>query len=399
MKSFKGGRWLVLAAVGIAGAGVWAGAGLAPADEPEIKAVFQCVDENPLDEHDATPAELEWRAHTTAQELTLDPVLRKAAGDLGLAKLAPRWSARFTRDGQLDAEGALKDLRERVRARVVPGTALIELSVAGPQDVEAAAIVRAVRENYLEMKVRFAQAVSLPAQEALSRTMVEVQALIDSEQAKRRTLVEENAAGCGASEAESLREVKKALLDVGSQRHEVGWELKRFEEQQLGQQNGVTYPAGMVEDVEAAPALRELAASRRGHQVALATLRYGGAAAEDPNVRAEQAAISATDDVMNGEKARLLSLRFDARLDELKSRENMLYTREKDLEEKVGALRMRLDDLARIDKQIADIDHNIGRLIDARLELQRRLEDLKMRSKMPSSIGVIDIGRERAPAL
>lgn len=113
--------------------------------------------------------ELERFMATQAARMVFDEVLKSAASRPSFAREAKQWAAPYMERGQINAASAALALKESVRARPIVGTQYISLSMTARDKHEATAIVKHVREAYME-NLR---------QERNSRTSVERKSLSD----------------------------------------------------------------------------------------------------------------------------------------------------------------------------------------------------------------------------
>lgn len=345
--------------------------------------------------------ELERFMATQVKIMTSDQILRKAVEDPNFMREAGPWAAQFTRNGKLDVSKAVHKLRKQVSARTLTQTRLIELSMTWTDPKAATGVVKLVRETYMDQLNRRAQSESGPQQEAISKSMLELDASITSEQAKRRTIIEENGVDTlerqNSETAQSLALVNQSLAEIQLAKKQLEIALKDMREDQLNPKPGITYSAQMIELADRDPLLVNIRATISGLEAELLTLRVQGFTDEHRDVRNVKAAIEGYKQKESVVKEQVLQKTFDAMFDQYDKGMQTLDAQEKSLTEEASTFKKRLSDLARITAQIRDIDINIERMIQSRSELQSALNSIKSLSRLPSVIRVVDIARERVP--
>ncbi|CAG0966410.1 hypothetical protein PHYC_01008 [Phycisphaerales bacterium] len=137
---------LVAAAVGGAGLTLGLGSSPGPTDLVPGAATLRVA-------ASAGPAASESALERTLREFAViadsDIVLSRIVEDPTTAARAPKWAGRFTLNNAIDSDRALADLRARTTARVIPGTALLELRVDADDKQEAAALTQAAARQLL----------------------------------------------------------------------------------------------------------------------------------------------------------------------------------------------------------------------------------------------------------
>lgn len=355
----------------------------------------------PLGAGENQQEELERFMATQVKIMTSDLVLRRAIENPNFPKDAGKWAAKYTKGGRIEVANALRKLRKQVSARTLTQTKLIELSMTWTDPAAATGIVKLVREAYMSQLEKRAQEVSLPQQEALARTMGELQSAIDSEQAKRRTLIEENKIDTlerqNSEASQSLLLVNQNLADIQLAKKQIEVYLKSMDEQQLQPKTGITYSPMMIDMADRDPLVGNIRSTISALQAELKALQHKGFTDRHRDVQAIQSQIAGYQDREKIVYAEVLDKAFSAQYDSLKKNMDSLLAQEKTLQDEATTYKDRLADLARLTAQVHDIELNIERMITSRSDLQDSLNNLKALYKMPSAMRVIDISRERVP--
>ncbi|MCC6678412.1 MAG: polysaccharide biosynthesis tyrosine autokinase [Phycisphaerales bacterium] len=345
--------------------------------------------------------ELERFMATQVKIMTSDQILRKAIEDPNFIREAGPWAAQFTKNGKIDVSTAVAKLRKQVSARALSQTRLLELSMTWTNAAAATGIVKLVRETYMEQLNRRAQTESGPQQDAIARSIAETDAAITSEQAKRRTIIEENGVDTlerqNSESAQSLSLVNQSLAEIQLAKKQIEVQLKSMRDEQLNPKSGITYSPQMIELADRDPLLTNIRATISALEADLLTLRAQGFTDEHRDVRNTKAAIEGYKQKESVVTAEVLQKTFDAMLDQFDKGMQTLDAQEKSLKEEADTYKKRLSDLARITAQIRDIDLNIERMIQSRSENTTALNSIKNLARLPSVIRVVDISRERVP--
>lgn len=345
--------------------------------------------------------ELERFMATQVKIMTSDLVLRKAIEDPNFVREAGPWAAEFMKDGKLDVSKAVAKLRKQVSARTLSQTRLIELSMSWTDPKAATGVVKLVRETYMEQLNRRAQSETGPQQDAIARSVAEIDATVTSEQAKRRTIIEENGVDTlerqNSESAQSLSLVNQSLAEIQLAKKQIEVQLKSMREEQLNPKSGITYSPQMIELADRDPLLVNIRATISALEADLLTLRAQGFTDEHRDVRNMKATIEGYKQKESVVTTEVLQKTFDSMFDQFDKGMQTLDAQEKSLNEEAATYKKRLSDLARITAQIRDIDLNIERMIQSRSELLSALNSIKGLSRLPSVIRVVDISRERVP--
>lgn len=350
---------------------------------------------------DQQQEELERFMATQVKIMTSDMVLRKAIEDPNFPREAGKWAARYMRGNKIDAATALRKLRKQVSARMITQTKLIELSMTWTDASAATGVVKLIRETYMEQLGRRAQTDSGPQQDAIAKSMAEMQGNIESEQAKRRTIIEENGVDTlerqNSEAAQSLMLANQNLSDISMSKKQLEVLLDQMRREQLGPRSGITYSAQMIELADRDPLLANIRATISGLEAELLALQHTGMTDRHRDIINIRAQIEGYKEKESVVKEQVLQKTFDSMLDSYTKGMQTLEAQEKSLREEADKYKKRLSDLARITAQIRDIDLNIDRMIDSRNKLADSLSALRGLQRLPSVIRVVDIARERVP--
>lgn len=326
-------------------------------------------------------------------------VLARVAENPNLRNEAPRFSEALIEGGRINTSKALKTLGRRVNANILPGTSIIQVSAWDTNPAEATALVKLVREAYIELLRRQAAQVNAPQTDLLTKG---VNAISEEVVRLRRTrddliissnlesLQEANNATRTRLEAIS-REQVVVLADLESGRKQL-----ELYEKEINNPAGVTYPDILRADVERDPLMQQLQVDLNNLDARLKSLllRF---APEHREVRTIEQLIDAQQRTIDETRENLLRKRFDAEIDRYRTLVAQLEARNGELQNQREENQKRLSDLSRSMAQVKDLDERIKERGDAQARMQEDLDKLRMLDQLPTTIRIVLLQEERKP--
>ncbi|MBM4108535.1 MAG: polysaccharide biosynthesis tyrosine autokinase [Phycisphaerae bacterium] len=336
---------------------------------------------------------------TQVRIIESDGVLTRVAENPALAVEAPGWVRSVVEGGRVNAAKALKKLKKRVNASILPGTSIIQVSAWDNNPAEAMALVRLVREAYVGTLRRQASQVNQPQTDALKRNIDAMGEEVTRIQRARDSLIT-------GSTLESLNEANNAtrqrLEAINKLQVEVHADLegtrkqREMYEAEANAPAGVTYPEMLTTEIEREPtmaeALRQLAAYEARKKALLQMF--------DPShreVRSIEFAIDAQQRSVDEIRERLLHTRFRALLESVRQSEAQLHARMVELQSERDKEMVRMAELSKAMAQVKDMDDQVRLITEERRKMQTQFDSLRLLDQLPTSNRIVVLQDERKP--
>jgi capsular exopolysaccharide synthesis family protein len=343
--------------------------------------------------------ELDRFMQTQIKFMTSDLVLRKVVEDPNIEREAPKWCKIYYKDGRFRQDKALRDLMEDVKARVVPRTKLIELSMGFTSREDVAGVVRLVRTHYLEVLTQQGNRATKEEKDALAKSIEDTTREIAQQTTTRERLVRESNIETIDQRVSELRSqlqlYNEQLVSVRMDQAALNVRVVRAEEQ-LQNNVAIVYPDRMREDVENEPQMSSLRAQVSNAESYLQELarRYRP---EHREYKAAEGALESAKQILESKREEMLRARFNAELDGARTQMAQLQAQEADLAGKAADLQAKLVDTTRVQQQIQDISTGIDRAIASRGEMSDKLKTLEAVIGLETSKRVLVYQSERVP--
>lgn len=336
---------------------------------------------------------------TQVRIIQSDGVLTRVAENPALSVEAPQWARSVSEGGRVNPAKALKKLKKRVSASILPGTSIIQVSAWDNNPAEAMAIVRLVREAYISSLRRQAGIVNQPQTDALKRNIDLMGDEITRLQRARDNLIM-------GSSLESLNEANNAtrqrLEAINRTQVMVQADLEATRKQreayeaEANSPSGITYPEILTPEIERDPTLvesmRQLAAleSRRKALLQMFSPTHR-------EVRIIDVAIDAQQRSHDEIRQRLLQSRFRALLESIRQTENQLNARMVELQAEREKEMARMAELSRAMAQVKDMDDQIRLITEERRKMQTQYDSLRLLDQLPTNNRIVLLQDERKP--
>lgn len=341
---------------------------------------------------------------TEVRILTSAQVLLKVVEDPALPINAPTWAKQYMstgKDGQpfFDSAKALKDLRDDVRSRVLPGTNLIELSYAWHDKNDAKAIVQQVREKYMAL-------LATRGREGLDQNIAALKSTLrslDDEAAglslQKDTLISQGQVDSIDNRVEASRNelslVKQQLIEVQRALDAMRTKLAQLQAE-WDNPGGIVYSDELRDSVDKHPQILELKTMIQRLETDLRSLPENGIDRSHRQYRQVESHLSATRQKLDEQRDVQLKEAFAAELDMTRKSVASFEAQQKSLVEKDTATMKRLQDLARTQSRIKDVETRLAGIGQSRTRVADDLATLTSRSMSASANRVIELERERA---
>lgn len=307
---------------------------------------------------------------TQARLMTQDAILRRLSDNPELQEKAPNWAKQYM---VKDADGvdrfasieALKDLRDDVRARVVPQTTFIELSFGWHKKEDATAILQLITETYLLHITETSRQMSTERERALREALGRSEKEIGILQRQRLNTIDEGKVGGTlqdktATTSTELNSVNQEQIEKTQKLRAVEQQIRSLEVR--AEQAGDKYTDEMRQEAERDMAVVEARRVLHNLELQRQSLTLRGLPPEHRELRVVASQIDAGQQTLDAAIQRTLDKIFNAERDRLYLTERELKAQINELAEKRNALQARLTELTRLQSQIADLDRQIDNL-------------------------------------
>jgi capsular exopolysaccharide synthesis family protein len=337
---------------------------------------------------------------TQVRIMTSDEVLRRVTEDPALERNAPLWFAKHASNGVIDPIESLKDLKEDVKARVLPGTNLIELSMSWRDKYNTTAVVGLVKQKYLD-QVQSAGRINLDDRiAALGARVTDLDRQAGTLGTQKETLIQTKQIDSIDNRIEAVRselaEANGKLIDV-QQELDARRTLVRQMEAELMNPGGVVYGDELQQQVESSPSILDIKRDLQQAENSLQAFKEAGVMPEHRQYVALEANIRALRQNLEAKKGEELKKMFAARLDASRKSVEALEAQQNTLTKKREESQLKLTDLTRTQSQLNDLDTKLRGVLDARSKINADLQQLLAQQQINSASRVQLMQSERVP--
>jgi len=358
--------------------------------DPGLPGGVKTVDEDEMDLFKGTQV-------AYIKSLTL---LEMAARDPNLARNAPKWSAKFMKDGVFDYASAALALEDSIDARIVPGTNYLQIAMVYWNRQEVLAIVSHVSKTYQQALLQNANLDSRNQIQVLEATKKEFENQIKQAQAQRLALVKDQnidaldqklAAVTQFIEQETnkLTEINVVLDGLRSQMSEL--------EGQLRSPTGIQYSDQMRSEVEMDAIIQRIKAAVAELEAQQLSLQRRGIAPEHRDMMLLQARIDGYTAQLATERERLLRERFNATIDSLRKSVAQLVSQQAEATKRLQELKTEQAKLSQVNSEVDDIQFRIETLTKGMADAEQKLQGLKAVGDMSKTGRVLHREAARLP--
>ncbi len=329
-----------------------------------------------------------------------ESVMHAVVNDPRLRAQAPKWSKKFEKSGRFQPSEAADWLIDKTRARALPGTYIIELSIGWKDPKDAHALVGLVRETYLRVLNEQRNLLNSPQRDAIERSISELDKRIKDLQNTRDLRLRSEQID---SLDERTNEAMQGLFNVLGQLTGVRMNIQAVEVQIKAYQDilnnpgGIVYADDMREAVENDPLIRGIIQQITSLKTAQAGMLQRGITPEHRSYQATQSMIDSWEQTLQTEREKLLRQRFDAVVESLVKGISQLRAQEADLLAQREVYSKRLNDLTRLKAELTNIEQQIAEFITARGAQQASLEELRQLDPLASAARIKVAQVERIP--
>lgn len=336
---------------------------------------------------------------TQVRILSSDVILQRVAEDPRLLTLAPKWSDRFKVGGVFAAQDALRELREKVGARMLPDTRLIEVSMGWTDKTDVTSVVRLVKEAYMNWLRQSETRVSSETMNTLVSTMNDQDREIKNLQDRRERLIQDREVQSLNQQTDEAQQkvvlLNEQLVEVLSQTSVIQQQLLSF--QRDANAPVINYPALVREEVENTPQLLQLKGLLDSLQAERQSQIQQGFQPEHRSIREIESRIDGYQQAISEARQRLMRQRFESMLDGLRQSLDSLEARQAALVGDRDETAKKLTDLTRTKAQLEDWDRQVAAIIESKAAMSDRLSNLRGITNMEASRRVQVAQDERIP--
>ncbi len=337
--------------------------------------------------------ELQTFMQTQARLMVSDEVLDKVANDTRLEAEAPQWIKGFIYDGKVDPAEVFKELQDEVKARVVPQTAIIELSFGWKRKEDAAGIVNLVQETYMDLVRRNSRSLYDVRIDALRTGLKAIGDDMTAAKRRREALIKEkniDIANQGASAAANeLSLLNKSIVDSITRTQQLQTELDAREQQLNSPSGDIAYGEQLKSKVNQNLELVELRRTISAIKSELDGLRIDGVRAEHREYKQLKARLEATEAQVTQLEARLLDQEFRAELEQLRLAIAGERNAAQQLTNRRDTLLREQNEKLQAITEIQDIDQRVQSLTQEQTRANEELKNLVGVTGLPTALRVV----------
>lgn len=331
--------------------------------------------------------ELDKFMQTQVRVMTSESVLQRVAEDPRLQQEAPRWSQQFVTSTGFNAREAQTELKESLRARVVPQTKFVELSMGYKFREDATAILQMATRKYKEVLENQAGGLRRDQKDALNKTVQEIERQITALQNRRNTEIDQSELSGvdrrSSEVSETLKLINQALVDAQQNLQLVTVQVNAMNEQ-LSRDSGIVYGEDLVEQVEQERAILEIKSTLSTLESNQQAILQRGFTREHREYRLLDSQIAGYRQNLEAERQRLLRIKFDSQLETLRRRQQGLQAQIDDFQRQRDEQMRRVTDITKVQDRLADIDKQIENSSKAKAEAESRLKNLQALEQLQS---------------
>jgi capsular exopolysaccharide synthesis family protein len=375
-------------------------------------AIFRCI--TPMSEPGETMArasdnnmqEMDRFMQTQVRQMMSDTVLLRAVEDPRMMQEAPNWIRKFMeQDPQTGQEAvnvpqAKLALQDRVKARVLSQTSLIELAVSYQDKRDATGMLKLVKEAYMtELAQQAGQSVT-DQKRLLEQQVATRQNQIKQYQDARDRMIKEGAVDSleqrESDTGQRLQLVSAEMIKLTQELESLKVQIKDMEDQ-LTSAGGIRFGDDLRADVERDPLMLELNTTIARLEGQIQGLRNRGVTTEHREFKQLNYQMDGVKQNREETRERLMRKAFDARLETLKQSQFQRQAQVADLNKQRDELTTKQQDLTRLRGNIETLDKQLSDAVQAKSKSAETLEKLNVLSQVSESLRVVIAQSERIP--
>ena len=333
--------------------------------------------------------------------MTSERVLINAAEDPRLLDEAKDWSRQFVKNGRYSPADAAIELGESVRARIITGTELIEMSMIWKDKVNVAGVVGVINDAYWADLNRQRRLDRQKEQDAVARAIQNLEGQIKKLSTERDTALRE--AGIDSLD-DRVGSVQQAIALANEQRSSilvavegVRDELLALEAELRGPSPMPTFPDTMRQMVEQHQLVLQQKNNIQMLESQLSGYRHRGIMPENRTYKMVEAQLDGVKQELANLRQSLLLEFFQSRIDGLRQFLRQSAAQIDDLDKRILSGKATMNDLLRLQAKVTDIQNEIDLFAVTKNDYQKTLTTLEQLDELTTASRVMIVEGVRVP--
>lgn len=343
--------------------------------------------------------EMERFMATQVAIMTSDGVLQNATKNPTIQREAPTWTRRYYTNGSYDYQKAAIELADDIKARIVPNTQFIEMSLMWRKKAEITAVLGMVRESYESALQEAANANSNNRRSLLEKKITDIEATTKVIQQRRDRLLKDASVESidqrMTDAAHGIELASAQLSEARSGIEALAVQLQTMEEQ-LKAPGGIVYSDEINAEVEANPIILNIKQQINEFNAQLRAMQRQ-LGPDHRNYKAMLDLKDSYEQTLENERERVRRDVFNRTIDSLRRSLSQIRAQEADATKRIEEYKLRLGDLTRIKAQFDNYQYEIDHLTDSKTAAQDELNNLEALSARQTADRVTLYKREQIP--
>lgn len=337
---------------------------------------------------------------TEARQMTREDVLNRVANNPALAREAPNWTAQFEEGGKLNTIATVKQLQEVARARIVPGTRLIELSASCRWREDSTALAKLLKEAYMTELRRVANVSTQTTRDQLQAQIEKLSTEQRDLQARREAMLRDanltTIAEQGSEILQRLYILNSRILEAQNDIQMKRVAIKQLQDQ-LDNPAGIQYTDQIKMEVEEEPLIIHIKQMIQGTEADLKGMLMRGMTREHREYKRGDSMLQGMNQNLTQAREEGMRKKFDSNLEQLKMMVQALESQERDMTKQRDELSEKQQAAARALVQVKDLDDRIANIQRSGATFKEQLGTATMLAELPTSIRVVVASDEKLP--
>jgi succinoglycan biosynthesis transport protein ExoP len=326
---------------------------------------------------------------TQAQIMVSDKVLNKALSYPGYQVNAADWIAEFTdANGAVATTDAVRELQKTVSARPLPKSQFIQLSVSYSKAGDAAFIAQQITLAYMTELASDTDKMQDDLRETMTQSLTDLADSISLNERARDRIITENqlesletrlteAAIVMQQNVETLSIIQNNITSLISQQEEY--------QRVLSSPGGIIYPEDIRAQAEGDPRVQQTLSALQSLQASDRAMDKQDLGTKHPVRVSIQAQIDGLKEELEVTRESIMSSNFTGMLDQLRRGLLQLRAQEAQLLDDIDDAKLKLNELAKLQQEILELDRKIENFGERRDATQAALDEVIALSGMKNS--------------
>lgn len=337
---------------------------------------------------------------TEARQMTREDVLNRVANNPALIREAPNWTAQFEEGGKLNTIATVKQLQEVARARIVPGTRLIELSASCRWREDATALAKLLKEAYMTELRRVGNMSTQTTRDQLQAQIEKLSTEQRDLQARREAMLRDanltTIAEQGSEILQRLYILNSRILEAQNENQMKAVAIKQLQDQ-LDNPAGIQYTDQIKMEVEQDPIVINIKQMIQTTEADLKGMLMRGMTREHREYKRGDSMLQGMNQNLAQAREEGMRKKFDSNLEQLKMMVQALESQERDMTKQRDELSEKQQAAARALVQVKDLDDRIANIQRSASTYKEQLGTATMLAELPTTIRVVVASDEKLP--